>query len=300
MAKNGRKAVPVETRELQLKSIDGVEFIGWVDGYRNTQSRAIMKCKHDGYQWRPTVDHLVHAKSGCPMCSGRIATTEENAIEKINSIKDTSFVCWVDGYKSLSSRVIVKCDKDQYEWEANASNIINGVSDCLKCKGREKLTENERIQQLNSLGWLTFVGWVGKFRSTKSRVIVRCNKCENEWDADINNIIRRNSKCPKCAKRGFNSEIDCYAYLYLSDCGKYARLIVSNDKCANHDYIKRHKKFPANLVSVKKFKSNDERLSFRRWCNKELNRAGLSGFPGSELWVESSIELLRVFDGIGA
>ena len=55
MAKNGRKATPIEARELQLKSIDGVEFIGWVDGYRNLRSRAIMKCKQDGYQWSPCV-----------------------------------------------------------------------------------------------------------------------------------------------------------------------------------------------------------------------------------------------------
>lgn len=58
-----------EDRIGQIKSIENINFISWVDGYKNAFSKANVKCSVDNFEWRPSVNDLVNGRCGCPKCA---------------------------------------------------------------------------------------------------------------------------------------------------------------------------------------------------------------------------------------
>ena len=53
----------------QINSLENIEFVSWVDGYKNNHSKANVKCTTDGFKWSATVNHLVNQGRGCPYCA---------------------------------------------------------------------------------------------------------------------------------------------------------------------------------------------------------------------------------------
>lgn len=65
----GRRRWTASEREQQINSISGISFVEWKDGFLNSQSKAVVRCGVDGFEWSATVRDLIHNDSGCPKCS---------------------------------------------------------------------------------------------------------------------------------------------------------------------------------------------------------------------------------------
>lgn len=55
-------------RESQLSELGGMVFVEWEDGYKNSRSKAIMRCEK-GHTWAAEINSLLFQKSGCPACA---------------------------------------------------------------------------------------------------------------------------------------------------------------------------------------------------------------------------------------
>lgn len=55
-------------RVRQLDALPGKSFVCWVSGYRNKNSKALMRCDN-GHEWQAAVDYLVNEGTGCPSCA---------------------------------------------------------------------------------------------------------------------------------------------------------------------------------------------------------------------------------------
>ena len=53
----------------QINKLEGIEFVSWVDGYKNTYSKANLKCEIDGFEWSVAVNDIVNSGRGCPRCA---------------------------------------------------------------------------------------------------------------------------------------------------------------------------------------------------------------------------------------
>ncbi|MGL5153997.1 MAG: zinc-ribbon domain-containing protein, partial [Aeromonas veronii] len=58
-----------EERIEQINSIENIEFVSWVDGYRGCESKANVRCKLDGFEWSASVNSIVNNRTGCPKCA---------------------------------------------------------------------------------------------------------------------------------------------------------------------------------------------------------------------------------------
>ena len=96
-----------EERVEQINSLESINFISWVDGYRNNKSKANVRCAVDGFEWTAEVQSLVNSGSGCPQCSGNIRWTAEVRIQQINKLDSIKFVCWVDSYENYIRQIII-------------------------------------------------------------------------------------------------------------------------------------------------------------------------------------------------
>ena len=130
-AGNGRRTA--EERTEQINKLENIEFISWVDGYKNAFSKVNVKCEIDGFVWSPTVNDLVHGGHGCPQCAGLRRWAAEERIEHINNIENIEFVSWVGSYKNQKSKANVRCKVDGFIWMASVNSIVHTGSGCPQC-----------------------------------------------------------------------------------------------------------------------------------------------------------------------
>ena len=62
-----------------------------------------------------------------------------------------------------------------------------------------KVSEQERIDQVNALPNITFIRWDGEYKGNKSKAVCRCEIDGYEWSASVNNLINTGNGCPQCA-----------------------------------------------------------------------------------------------------
>lgn len=53
----------------KINSTENIEFISWQCGYKNQNSKANVRCKKDGFEWKASVNNLTMNKRGCPACA---------------------------------------------------------------------------------------------------------------------------------------------------------------------------------------------------------------------------------------
>lgn len=66
---SGKRIWTAEERIGQINNIENIEFVSWVDGYKNCYSKANLRCSVDGFLWIASVDNLVNGGRGCPSCA---------------------------------------------------------------------------------------------------------------------------------------------------------------------------------------------------------------------------------------
>lgn len=132
------RLTPEPKRIEQINSIDGIEFVGWVDGYKNNHSIVSVKCSVDGIVWSASLSSILSG-TGCPTCS-RLRSSSKRRLcqadceKKINSIKNLKFVRWRFGfYRNNQSIAVVRCMVDGTEWGARFGNLVHSGKGCPTC-----------------------------------------------------------------------------------------------------------------------------------------------------------------------
>lgn len=174
------------------------------------------KCKH-GHSYQTSPSKRTERKQGCPYCSGRYATNENNLLianpnlclewnyDK-NCDKNPENFTPVSGQK-----VWWKCRTCGNEWVTTISNRVHG-NGCPKCgdKNRQNNFKKTILKKNSSFGlcypellkdWDYLKNDIDPLsvpRFSDLKVWWKCHICDNEWVSSIHN--RSNGRqCPKCA-----------------------------------------------------------------------------------------------------
>lgn len=129
----GNRRFASEERINQINSLDNIEFVYWLNEYKNQKSKAVVRCVLDGFEWSASADNLVNNIRGCPQCAGQRRWTAEERIGQINALNNIEFVSWSDVYKGKVSKANVICKVDGFEWNAAVNDLVNGGYGCPKC-----------------------------------------------------------------------------------------------------------------------------------------------------------------------
>jgi len=129
----GNRRFTEEERIEQINKTDNLEFVCWADSYKNSHSKAIVRCKIDGFEWGAKIYSIINNGKGCPQCGRKRRWTAEERIDQINSIENIEFVSWVDSYRRTKSKAKVRCVIDNFEWSVEVNSIVNCGRGCPKC-----------------------------------------------------------------------------------------------------------------------------------------------------------------------
>ena len=287
-----------EERIEQINKLENIDFISWVDGYKNVFSKANVKCEIDGFEWSPTVNDIVNKGSGCPQCVGNRRLTADERIEQINSLDNINFISWVDLYINRKSKANVKCKIDGFEWSATVNGLVNGGYGCKQCSGRRRWTSEERIGQINKLENIEFVSWVDSYKGANSKANVRCEVDGFEWSATTHKLVNIGVGCPQCAKYGYDKSKTGTLYALRSECGQYVKVGVSNRPVHRHKDLERAT--PFIFSCVEQISGDGAKIAeLEKHFHSKYERAGFTGFDGATEWLICTPELLEELRNLG-
>lgn len=135
-------------------------------------------------------------------------------INKINTIiddllkKQHSDIQRLTTLKSVHQFGDWKCKKCKFIWTAHVTNIQYHSSDCPRCVGKEK-TSNNSVDLWLSKNQPTIIR-LGTVINSQLPILFKCVKCTHEWKTRPTKILATGTKCPKCSNRIklTNKEVD--------------------------------------------------------------------------------------------
>lgn len=288
------KRIPQKEREVQIiKRAEelGHEFIGFLDGYKNKESKLIIRCKKHG-DWNPAIENYVR-NGRCMQCVIESRTmSEDKAILKIQSnLNDNQTIIGCIGdYKNIHTKFKISC-QDHGEWRASALHLVYSKSGCPKC-GHEAVARKRRtplnivIHRINEIlkkkEKYTFIGLGEEYKNSKSKVMISCLE-HGEWSVDIATILANRIGCPSCAKSGFKPCDNAQLYIIRSDCGEFFKIGISNKVKRRITELKRSTPFGFHVLHV----TNDIGSRIREMekaLHDEFESANMKGFNGATEW----------------
>ena len=113
-------------------------------------------------------------------------------------------------YKNNKTYLILKCNKCGNVWDTTCYDkfIIAGRS-CPNCSPTKKLTEKEIVENIKEICKekdYEFIGFNGEYKGLNTKLILRCNKCGEEWNTTTyNNLKKKNRKSHSCGRKNPSS-----------------------------------------------------------------------------------------------
>lgn len=233
-----------DIRIKQLNSFDGRTFVRWDCEYRNSLSKAVMRCS-EGHEWSARVDNLVQG-SGCPKCAGLYHYSASERIDQLNALDGVRFIRWDGEYLNAHSKAVMCCSEG-HEWSSSISDLSQG-SRCPKCSGVYRYSASERVTQLNAIEGCNFVRWDDGYRNQHSKAVMCCSE-GHEWSASVNSLTRGHG-CPHCSEHGYNPSKIGTLYALRSECGTMVKIGISNNYKTRHKQLEIATPFNWNIVEL--------------------------------------------------
>lgn len=159
---------------LERKYGDRIIIKGLVEKFKGIKTKLDCECRIDKYQWKPTIDQLIHSSPECPKCYGNARLTENEAMEKcLELCKKENYkpLGFVNGYiDAIKTRFEYECPKHGVQNVSYHNFVLHGG----RCKGCSKYGYD-----VNKPGSFYIVKWTKenhsfiKFGITNRDVVIR-------------------------------------------------------------------------------------------------------------------------------
>ncbi len=191
-----------------------------------SNKRIWWKCNVCGHEWTAQPNHRVYRQSGCPACSGRVATSTENLLianpelcKEWNMARNKKPP---SEYRPLSSqKVWWVCSTCGYEWNAKISERSKGTG-CPCCAGKKVL---KGVNDLATIHPKLALEWNYEKNAPLSPEVITtgtnkkvwwiCSSCGHEWQASVANRSK-GRRCPSCARNATSESKEKTIYQYDS------------------------------------------------------------------------------------
>lgn len=192
--------------------------------YTNNKVKLKLHCNKCGSDWNTTAyEKFMSGRNGCPGCNPKRKQDKEYVVglieERCNEL-DYTFLGFVGEYKSRdNTKLKLRCNKCQKKWETttienflrkgrNSHNCGKKNPSCMPSIYREEEQMEKILNRLSgsSLQFISFDenGYVG---SEKTKLIVHCNKCNENIKIALHNLIYGVKKIPECPKCQYNGKV---------------------------------------------------------------------------------------------
>jgi hypothetical protein len=172
--------------------------------YINCDTNVICHCKIHNIDFDATPYNLLKGKVGCELCrrdkigkkNKRTKKEFKNRLFEINPNIDV-----VGEYINCKKHIECKCQIHNEIFFATPDHLIQGETGCIQCiqdkyhisglKPHDQFIDEVKIIHPD-------IQVIGKYDGAKTRVDVRCTKCDHEWSPIASSLIS-GFGCPNCA-----------------------------------------------------------------------------------------------------
>lgn len=226
-------------------------------------------------------------------------TSEADRIAQINSVKNTEFIRWVDGYKNKDSIAIVSCHKGHIR-QASINNIVNHGRSCKECYvGSLRSSEQSASLRIDDRDDLKFVKWVDGYSNHHSLAVVEF-ECGHVHQLSAHAIIHKEVGCPSCKKYGYNLTKVGFVYAMVSCCGSFVKVGISNTPKQRMAALSLATPFKFNMSALRVSFDAEGVLEFEKYIHGKYQSAGMSGFDGATEWMKFDANIIAEVHSFGS
>lgn len=265
----------------------GYTFVRFLPPWKGNKTKFELMCKMHGV-FQASVDNFLSLGRKCTKCTNTYRYTQEEREEQLTALCTGTiyqFIGWENRYKTHQSKAKFYCEKHG-EFLTIVNDFVSRGTRCSKCVGKYKWSQEERETQLVELcaeSNFSFIKWEDFYQDDHSKVVFNC-QLHGNWVTSINTFIFGKSRCPRCAKYGFNRKELGTLYLLGSSCGKYLKVGISNNFSRRIKEL--HRATPFDFRILKRLKNDGQVVyELEGYFHKNFESAQLKGFDGSSEWL---------------
>ncbi len=200
--KCGRERIDAAHRKTHEEFIRDIKYINpsvmVLGKYQGNKTRIKCRCNTCGNIWE-TIPQSLMKGTGCPKCGNKKAAhknskTQEEFVQELSA--KNPFITVIGKYVNTSTKISVKCNICEYQWNANPSDILGGHG-CPKCSKSIKRTHEQFVIEMQDL--FPNIEIMEKYKSANEKILVKCNICGYEWKSRPHDLLRSKG-CPECWK----------------------------------------------------------------------------------------------------
>lgn len=198
--------------------------------YINNSTKILHRCKIDGYEWY-TKPNILLSGCGCPMCAGKIKTTEsfKSELFLINPSIEV-----IGEYVNNKTSIRCLCKIDYYEWDAFPQNLLKGCG-CPRCVGLVHKTHEEYVSEVASIN--DNIEIIGQYINARTKILHKCKLDGATWMADPHHVLSKKCWCPRCnASIGEQIIYDCLTKKQVSFIPQHTFVDCKNIRCFPFDF----------------------------------------------------------------
>lgn len=289
-----------EEREKQIKELcKGTiySFVGWEGEYVGSQSHFLYQCALHG-QSRAKVKIFINRGQRCAQCSSDNKRTPRERIENqiLKECEKAGFVLqgWTNEYKGMSSSFTYLCKKHGIK-SSTPEYFLKAIHKCRQChfealgakrKNKPIVTAEEKEKQLQEKckkeGHI-FIGWTRGYMGCHSLITLCCPKC-GEWSTKASVYLE--SGCPNCTTYGYSPNRKGTLYCLRSECGKFVKVGITNNKKSRFETLKRRTPFNFNVIELFTHEDGSKAREWEKLFHQSFESANLTGFDGCTEWLK--------------
>lgn len=165
--------------------------------YESANKKVLCSCEICNYQWGISPSKL-YVGQGCPKCGGKLKISHEEFIQIMNNINPNIEI--IGNYKNISTKILCKCKKCNYIWEAIPLHLKNTKhpSGCPNCAGNLTKTHEQFISEMSKRH--PDIKVLEKYVNWNTKILCQCKTCSHKWMMSPGKLLRKDSLsgCPSC------------------------------------------------------------------------------------------------------
>lgn len=170
------------------------------DKWHGSKTKHLFYCNLHNEEFWQTPDTFKPEKAQCSKCAAIRKTkwVKERTKEHDQYVAELGKVSpeieILGKYKKNTDPIAVRCRNCLHEWAPTAGPLLHQRTKCPKCSGALLTAEDFKKRVMNNS---PSVKIVGKFYRGKDSIMVRCKKCNLEWEAK-KDVLIRGCGCKMC------------------------------------------------------------------------------------------------------
>lgn len=166
---------------------------------KGVKSKIPLSCNICDYSWNPVLSSTLR-DYGCPNCAGNAPYTfemfEARMLDRpeINISKVTK-----EHIKGVKSKIPIKCNGCNYDWECAIYHLIKDKSGCPNCVNKAPYTLKIFLEKIKDRDDIDVSRVMEEHvENSNSCIPIKCKRCKFKWNPKISSLIHKKSGCPRC------------------------------------------------------------------------------------------------------